>query len=552
VASTERAVDDFKDRPSNKKYIESFKFPELTGKVGLFIVEFIGNGLSARAVIKKGSLSMIHKPTVAGHLAYVLDENKKICQGDSEGRTGIQFDGQYFPAKPEKGGKIFIPYGKSNMSAKAILLHNGFAQLCDFERQTENYSFNAWINLNSESILIGNKAQILIKPQLQINNRLASLELIKNGKVTLTTTTYIDSIPVTKNFEGLKFLNQRDCVLDFQVPPYLRDIQVNLECEVFNITQQTTQKFTAARSFNVQTQANSFNMCDLFLKKEGVDYFVQVLGKNGEPRPDVALQFNLIHKWFNPMNGYNPGNIQLTTDKDGRVKLGHLKKVAGLTANSSYLGVNATWFIGNQNGHDGYANMITYPNTVDVVEDESTLEFPLACMSKKSRKNVSLTKLWSPDGGTFGSGSSSNQIVLEDLFDKIELVKNEGKDYSTLKLSNLQEGSYRLRLKKLGKTISITVHRGQQWDADNFILKRNCLFENRAPLKMIKIASVKMADTDKPKQTYTIKTEDFTSTARLHVFATHFIPTMATLMFLNLARLQADSGSSAKTVFPFA
>ena len=133
VASTERKVEDFKDRPANKKYIESFKFPELTRRVGLFIVEFIGNGLSARAVIKKGSLSLIHKPTIAGHLAYVLDENKKICLGD-DGPTGVYFDGQYFPAKPEKGGKIFIPYGKTSMTAKAILLHNGFAQLCDFER----------------------------------------------------------------------------------------------------------------------------------------------------------------------------------------------------------------------------------------------------------------------------------------------------------------------------------------------------------------------------------------------------------------------------------
>jgi hypothetical protein len=92
VASTERVVEEFKDRPTNKKYIETFSFPELDGKIGLFIVEFIGNGLSARAVIKKGSLSMIHKPTIAGHLAYVLDENKKICTGENN-RTGIFFDG---------------------------------------------------------------------------------------------------------------------------------------------------------------------------------------------------------------------------------------------------------------------------------------------------------------------------------------------------------------------------------------------------------------------------------------------------------------------------
>jgi hypothetical protein len=100
-------------------------------KVGLFIVEFIGNGMSSRAVIKKGSLSLIHKPTIAGHLAYVLDENKKICNGP---KTGLYFDGQYYEANQEKGGKIFIPYGKTNKVEKAILINGEFAQLSDFER----------------------------------------------------------------------------------------------------------------------------------------------------------------------------------------------------------------------------------------------------------------------------------------------------------------------------------------------------------------------------------------------------------------------------------
>ena len=49
-------------------------------------------------------------------------------------------------------------------------------------------------------------------------------------------------------------------------------------------------------------------------------------------------------------------------------------------------------------------------------------------------------------------------------------------------------------MKKLQKTINITVHRGQYWDSDSFILKRNCLFENRAPLKMIKLPKVKVAE----------------------------------------------------------
>jgi len=112
-------------------------------------------------------------------------------------------------------------------------------------------------------------------------------------------------------------------------------------------------------------------------------------------------------------------------------------------------------------------------------------------MSKKTRKAVSLIKLWSPQGSTQVGLQSSGQIVLEDLYEQIELMPaTEERQYSIVKIESLQEGSYKLKLKKLGKTIIITVHRGQYWDNDSFILKRNCLFENRAPLKMIKVSNV--------------------------------------------------------------
>lgn len=45
--------------PANVKHTEHFTFPQLTDKIGLFIIEFIGNGICARAIIKKGTLTLI-------------------------------------------------------------------------------------------------------------------------------------------------------------------------------------------------------------------------------------------------------------------------------------------------------------------------------------------------------------------------------------------------------------------------------------------------------------------------------------------------------------
>ena len=123
------------------------------------------------------------------------------------------------------------------------------------------------------------------------------------------------------------------------MPPYLQDITVALECEVFNITQQSNQKFTADRSFSITTSSSNFNMCELYMRKEGKEYNVYVLGKNGEPRSEINLQVGLMHKW-NASRSSHQSEIVLTTDKEGRIKLGQLKKIIAVSVRASHLGLS--------------------------------------------------------------------------------------------------------------------------------------------------------------------------------------------------------------------
>jgi hypothetical protein len=84
---------DYSDKPSNMRHNEVFKFPQFNGVRGLYVIELIGNGLSSRAIVQKGNLSLIHKNTIAGHFAFILDENKKICKGKY---TGLYFDNNFY------------------------------------------------------------------------------------------------------------------------------------------------------------------------------------------------------------------------------------------------------------------------------------------------------------------------------------------------------------------------------------------------------------------------------------------------------------------------
>jgi len=58
------------------KKVKVIKLPSITNsEKGVFIVELIGNGLSSRAIIKKGTLSLLNNFSHAGTLVSVMDEN---------------------------------------------------------------------------------------------------------------------------------------------------------------------------------------------------------------------------------------------------------------------------------------------------------------------------------------------------------------------------------------------------------------------------------------------------------------------------------------------
>ena len=198
--------------PKNVKLKRNFTFPELNNRVGLFIVDFQGNGRSARAVIKKGSLSLIHRSTEAGHQAYIIDDDRKICKGKD--RVGLWMSNKWYEAKPDSG-VIFIPYGKSEQSLKVIMQNADFAQLGEFKRKTESYRFESSFFVDGEQLIMGNNAQVIISPQLYINDRSASLTLLKNVNVSLTTQNYIDSIPVTKKMDGINLVDGQELTVEF-------------------------------------------------------------------------------------------------------------------------------------------------------------------------------------------------------------------------------------------------------------------------------------------------------------------------------------------------
>jgi len=67
----------------------------------------------------------------------------------------------------------------------------------------------------------------------------------------------------------------------------------------------------------------------MYLRYVNGGYEINVLGKNGEPKPGMELSINLEHEYIK--NLYNK-NFVLETDKNGKVQLGNLENVNRISA----------------------------------------------------------------------------------------------------------------------------------------------------------------------------------------------------------------------------
>src|SRR5262249_43851917 len=120
-----------------------FEFPTLN-KAGVYVIDFIGNGKSSRAVIHKGRLHFIAKNSMLGHVLAVYDEKGKKLNDATVWMAGRDYSA-------EKDGTIRIPYSsQATTTQKIVLGHNGLSTLEQMVHWQESYELRAGLYVDRE------------------------------------------------------------------------------------------------------------------------------------------------------------------------------------------------------------------------------------------------------------------------------------------------------------------------------------------------------------------------------------------------------------------
>lgn len=491
--------------PPLRRIARKFEFPQLS-RPGVYIIDFIGNGRSSRALIRKGALRQVVRTTPAGQSFTVFDEKNNVVKNAS-----IYLGGHEYTA--DKDGTILVPFSTAPGRTPIVIsvpviddkgAKSEFSSLSYFNHEAETYELTAGFYIDREQVLKRKTATLLIRSQLRLNGTPVTNKLLEDVKLRITSTD-LDGISATQEISDFKLFEDRENVHEFQVPQRLAALQFELIAKVKQISAGNRKiALSASDVFTLNEIDRTDKVEDLHLMHNASGYVLELRGKTGEAKVSRPVSFSITHRDFR-----QPLNITLMTDAAGRIQLDPLTDIATLTATGPE-GISHTWPL----RHDAF----TYPQTLHAkVGDVITLPY----LPKDGRLSPADEDVKPAD---FRQELSLLEMRKEtfyaDRFDRLT-VKN-----GLLTIEKLPAGDYDLLLKSHHRRVRIRVTSGKQ--AGRYLLGkwRQLETEPLAPLQIgeVKIEPVAAKETRPAGEKVVVQLRNASKYARLHVFATRYVP----------------------------
>lgn len=475
---------------------QKFAFPDLKGKRGAWIIEFIGGGRSSRALIRTGQWHVLQQTGPAGDLVLVLDEKNQPVKD-----AVAWFEGRKLTVD-EKLGRIVIPF-TNQPGRKNIIVGDAagtFATLNSFNHNSEEYRLDAQFHIEREQLLARREATLAVRTALMLGETHLAPELLTEPKLTITSTTH-DGISTTREVKDLKLSAGSVLTHTLTVPERLASLSVTLSGKVDVLSAGGTKRdLNASHTWTLngidKTEATNDGHLSTF---DGSRVF-ELLGKNGEPVADQQVIFTFKHRDFTRVQTH-----ALKTDDKGRVALGKLDGIEQVTAKVPN-GRSSSWPLEEADN--------TLSTIIQAIEGE-----PIRIA--QSGAVLRTASLLSQTAGTFTS-------------DLAALLKAEN---GFLTITGLKAGDYSLLLGD--QTITIKVTAGTQIGGWVLGKHRQLELKGNSPLHI--------TETTTDKDFITVKLAHSSPFARVHVAASRFDPGSGLFGGLGgFARFGAASGTPAR------
>jgi hypothetical protein len=456
--------------PPLRRVRRHFEFPALT-KQGVYVIDFIGNGMNSRVVVRKGQLRHLVRTGPVGHVFTILSEKNEKLKSAT-----IWMSGREYTAG--ENGEIIVPFSTKPTRQAIVIEHQGLRTLAHFQHQAESYQLQAGIYVDRESLLKHAMSPVIVRAGLYLNGTPISLADLEDVRLTISSVDH-EGVASTKEVKDFKLFEDRESVYEFQTPARLSQLTFTLQARRQSFSENKKVDLQAAETFTLNQIDKTEKVEDLHFAEIDGEYVLDLRGKTGEAKPDRAVHLSIKHRDFT-----EAVPVSLQTDRGGRIRLGELQDIASITATSPE-GTSHAW--------SPPRDRHSYYRTVHGVAGRP-IELPyMGSSDEPTRDELSLIEL---RGGTF----------VADRFKSLA-IRN-----GMIRVRGLPRGNYDLLLKRTGARIRLRVTDGEQ--NERYVLGQTRHLEVRGA-KPLQIAGV-ISNDDRVR----IQLANYDDFSRVHVFAT--------------------------------
>ena len=455
--------------PPIRRVRRSFDLPMLRNP-GTYVVDFVGNGISSRAVIHKGGLHMVDRTSAAGQLVRVYDE-----QGRHQPDAIAWFGGREYTA--DDRGDILIPFSTDPGTKKLVLRRGARSSMASFRHRQESYALAGSAHLDREALIADNTATLVLRPQLRLAAHPISLKLLERPLLVVTATD-LDGRSTRQEVRDLELVDGREVTHELRVPPRLVRLDVELSGSVKGMSGKPVQLSGCDRTFRFNQVDATAETGVPMLVRTSSGYAVELRGKNGEAQAGRVCRLTLTHRDY-----ADPIQVALQTDQDGRIALGTLTGITSVEV--------------SKDGGGGGSFALTdararIPSVLHATAGDTVRVPYQGAEVAPTRAELSLL------------GHN------EDAFGKLAIADG------FVELRDLEPGDYELRLHRSGQRVTVRVTRGAR-DGRYLVGRDRALAATVArPLHVLGMT----ADGESVR----VQLANASATTRVHAVATRYLP----------------------------
>ncbi|HPH67413.1 MAG TPA: hypothetical protein PLF40_16770, partial [Kofleriaceae bacterium] len=313
--------------PQIQRTRHTFTLPSCA-RPGTYIVEVIGGGIASRTLLNKGRLRCLARPSAAGTVVAVFDS--EAAGADIRPLAGAKLWLAGLELVADATHEIVVPLSVANQTQTALVVAGDVATVLELPRFAENIELQAAIVAAQEHLAAGKRVRAVADVTLQIAGVSASLALLRNARWELTLRA-VDGTVTTKA-EPLTLIDGNSAVLEWKLPDDITaiDIAITATCDRQTDRSAMHLRTTSTIAMALPPHGNapdSDPVHELFLLRHVRGLAIACLGRNGEPAANRPVELVLQHRYSS-----ETVDVTLQTDAQGRVELGEIGELVGISA----------------------------------------------------------------------------------------------------------------------------------------------------------------------------------------------------------------------------